>query len=28
LRRWHCESVEQLEQLVMLAEQKIRNLKK
>ena len=28
LRRWHCESVEQMEQLVMLAEQKIRNLKK
>jgi hypothetical protein len=28
LRRWHCESVAQLEQLVMLAEQKIRNLKK
>jgi hypothetical protein len=28
LRRWHCESVEQLEHLVMLAEQKIRNLKK
>jgi transcription termination factor NusB len=28
LRRWHCESIEQLEQLVMLAEQKIRNLKK
>jgi hypothetical protein len=28
LRRWHCESIEQMEQLVMLAEQKIRNLKK
>ena len=28
LRRWHCESVEQLQELVMLAEQKIRNLKK
>ena len=28
LRRWHCESIEQLEELVMLAEQKIRNLKK
>ena len=28
LRRWHCESIEQLEQLVILAEQKIRNLKK
>ena len=28
LRRWHCESIEQLQELVMLAEQKIRNLKK
>jgi hypothetical protein len=28
LRRWHCESVEQMQELVMLAEQKIRNLKK
>lgn len=28
LRRWNCESVEQLHQLVMIAEQKIRNLKK
>ena len=28
LRRWHCESVEQLQELVMLAEQKIRNFKK
>jgi len=28
LRRWHCESVEQMEQLVMIAEQKIRNLRK
>ena len=28
LRRWHCESVEQLQELVMLAEQKIRDLKK
>jgi hypothetical protein len=28
LRRWNCESVEQMEQLVMIAEQKIRNLKK
>ena len=28
LRRWNCESVEQMEELVMLAEQYIRNLKK
>lgn len=28
LRRWNCESVEQLQQLVMIAEQRIRNLKK
>ena len=28
LRRWHCESIEDLQQLVMIAEQKIRNLKK
>jgi hypothetical protein len=28
LRRWNCESVQQMEQLVMLAEQQIRNLKK
>jgi hypothetical protein len=28
LRRWNCESVEQMEQLVMIAEQKIRNLRK
>ena len=28
LRRWNCESVEQMEELVMIAEQKIRNLKK
>jgi len=28
LRRWNCESVEEMEQLVMLAEQYIRNLKK
>ena len=28
LRRWNCESVEQMEKLVMIAEQKIRNLKK
>ena len=28
LRRWHCESIEQMQELVMLAEQKIRNLKK
>jgi hypothetical protein len=28
LRRWNCESIEQLEELVMLAEQKIRDLKK
>jgi hypothetical protein len=27
LRRWNCESVEQMEQLVMIAEQKIRNMK-
>lgn len=27
LRRWHCESVEQMEELVMLAEQKIRKIK-
>jgi hypothetical protein len=28
LRRWHCESVQELQELVMIAEQKIRNLKK
>jgi hypothetical protein len=28
LRRWHCESVEQLQELVMIAEQYIRNNKK
>ena len=28
LRRWNCESVQQMEKLVMIAEQKIRNLKK
>ena len=28
LRRWNCESVEEMEELVMLAEQYIRNLKK
>ena len=28
LRRWNCESVQQMEQLVMIAEQKIRNLRK
>jgi hypothetical protein len=28
LRRWHCESVEQMQELVMLAEQYIRNHKK
>ena len=28
LRRWHCESVEELHELVMLAEQFIRNNKK
>ena len=28
LRRWNCESVEQMQKLVMIAEQKIRNLKK
>lgn len=28
LRRWNCESIEQMQELVMLAEQKIRNLKK
>ena len=28
LRRWHCESIEQMQELVMLAEQKIRDLKK
>ena len=28
LRRWNCESVEEMEQLVMIAEQKIRDLKK
>jgi hypothetical protein len=28
LRRWNCESIEQMEELVMIAEQKIRNLKK
>ena len=28
LRRWHCESIEQMQELVMLAEQTIRNLKK
>ena len=28
LRRWHCESIEQMQELVMIAEQKIRNLKK
>jgi hypothetical protein len=28
LRRWHCESIEQMQELVMLAEQKIRKLKK
>ena len=27
LRRWNCESVEQMEKLVMIAEQKIRNMK-
>ena len=28
LRRWHCESIEQMQELVMLAEQKIKALKK
>jgi len=28
LRRWHCESIEQMQELVMLAEQYIRNHKK
>jgi hypothetical protein len=28
LRRWNCESVEQMQELVMIAEQKIKNLKK
>ena len=28
LRRWNCESIEELEELVMLAEQYVRNLKK
>lgn len=28
LRRWHCESIEQMQELIMIAEQKIRNLKK
>ena len=28
LRRWNCESVEQMQELVMIAEEKIRNLKK
>ena len=28
LRRWNCESIEQMEELVMIAEQKIRDLKK
>ena len=28
LRRWNCESVQQMEKLVMIAEHKIRNLKK
>ena len=28
LRRWHCESIEQMQELVMLAEQFIRNHKK
>ena len=28
LRRWNCESIEQMEELVMLAEQKIRDRKK
>lgn len=28
LRRWNCESVQQMEKLVMIAEQKIRDLKK
>ena len=28
LRRWHCESIEQMQELVMLAEQFIRNNKK
>jgi hypothetical protein len=28
LRRWHCESIEQLQELVMIAEQYIRNNKK
>jgi hypothetical protein len=28
LRRWNCESVEQMQELVMIAEQRIRNLKK
>jgi hypothetical protein len=27
LRRWNCESVEQMQELVMIAEQKIRNMK-
>ena len=27
LRRWNCESVQQMEKLVMIAEQKIRNMK-
>jgi hypothetical protein len=27
LRRWNCESVEQMEKLVMIAEHKIRNMK-
>ena len=28
LRRWNCESIEQMQELVMIAEQKIRKLKK
>jgi len=28
LRRWHCESIEQMQELIMLAEQKIKALKK
>lgn len=28
LRRWNCESIQQMQELVMIAEQKIRNLKK
>lgn len=28
LRRWHCESIEQLQELVMIAEQRIKALKK